>query len=83
MQIRIADHVAGSTARKAGYERDYNRFNLFVFIWTLPAILYAKWLVNVGWMVGLLPYKPMMWLLNKPSFIVKMYRKFFSRKNSG
>jgi len=75
LQIRIADQVAGSTARKAGYERDYKRFNPLVFIWTLPAILYAKWLVNVGWMVGLLPYSIMMWLLNKPSVIVKWYTK--------
>jgi hypothetical protein len=79
MQIQVADQVACSIAEEAGYPREYKSFNPGVFIWALPAILYAKWLYTVGWLVSLLPYKTMMWLLNKPSFLVKVYSKFVRR----
>lgn len=80
-QIKIADLTVGKTAEAAGYKRDFKNFNLALFLWTLPAVVYSKWLYSVGWMVGLLPYREMMWLLNKPSFIVKIYTKFFRKRN--
>lgn len=79
IQIQVADQVAGSIAEEAGYPREYRSFNPGVFIWALPVILYAKWLYTVGWLVSLLPYKTMMWLLNKPSFLVKVYSKLVRR----
>jgi hypothetical protein len=78
-QVRIADHVAGKTAERAGYRREFRKFNPGIFIWTLPAVLYSKWLYSVGWMVSLLPYKTMMWLLNKPSVLVRIYARMFNK----
>jgi hypothetical protein len=81
-QIRTADLIVGQTSEMAGYSRDFPDFNFLLYFWTLPAVLYSKWLYFVGWMVRLLPYKQMMWLLNKPSIVVMMYTWFF-RKNEG
>jgi LPS sulfotransferase NodH len=77
-QVKIADQTVGNTAEAAGYQRDYVKFNFLLSLWIFPAVLYSKWLYSVGWMVGLLPYRQMMWLLNKPSFIVKIYTRFFA-----
>jgi len=74
-QIRIAELVAGKTGKNAGYIPVNTQFSPLLRLWTFPAILYAKWLYAVGWMVSLLPYRCMMWLLNKPSVLVKMYTK--------
>ncbi|MBK7174499.1 MAG: sulfotransferase [Bacteroidales bacterium] len=79
LQIRVADLVVGSIADEAGYPREYKRFNIGIFLWSFPAIIYAKWLYTVGWMVGLLPYRFMMWLLNKPSLLVKIYTQWVKR----
>lgn len=75
-QVKIADLIVGKTAEDAGYSRDYPKFNILLYLWILPAILYSRGLYSIGWMVRLLPYKQMMWLLNKPSVVVKIYAKF-------
>ena len=80
-QIHIADMIVGKVADDAGYFREFCGFNLFLFLWAMPAVLYSKWLYSVGRMVGLLPYKQMMWLLNKPSLTVKIYSRLFRGKN--
>jgi hypothetical protein len=79
-QIRIADLVAGEMAEKAGYYRDYTRFTIFEYVWVTPAIIYTKGLYLLGKMVKILPYKWMLWLINKPSFIVGIYTRFFRSK---
>lgn len=38
-QIRVADVVAGKAAEKAGYERQYKKFNLGVYLWILPILV--------------------------------------------
>jgi hypothetical protein len=81
-QIKIADLIVGEIAEDAGYCREFTGFNLSLFLWTLPAVLYSRWLYSVGWMVGLLPYKQMMWLLNKPSIVVKIYSLLFRSGNA-
>lgn len=79
-QVQIADQVVGSLAEEAGYVRDSRRFSLVVFLWSTPAIIYAKWLYLLGYLVALLPYKTMMWLLNKPSVLVKWYSRLFHKQ---
>lgn len=79
-QIRIADAVAGKAVEEAGYVREYPGFRPGTFLWTLPAVCYAKWLYTVGWMVSLLPYDTMMWLLNKPSVLVRAYSALVRKK---
>ena len=79
-QIRIADLVVGKTAEEAGYQREFTRFSVLGFLWVAPAILYTKGLYLIGEMVKILPYKWMLWLINKPSFIVGIYTKFFGSR---
>jgi len=79
-QIRIADLVAGKTAEQAGYQREFTRFSVFSYLWVAPAILYTKGLYLIGKMVKILPYKWMLWLINKPSVIVGIYTKLFGSK---
>lgn len=79
-QIRISELVTGSAGIAAGYTPDSNGFSPGLFLWTLPAVLYAKGLYAIGWLVTLLPYKTMMWLLNKPSILVKIYSGLFRKK---
>jgi hypothetical protein len=79
-QIRIADLVAGQIAEKAGYQREFTKFTLKEYLWVTPAILYTQGLYLIGKMVRILPYKWMLWLINKPSFIVGVYTRFFGSK---
>jgi len=79
-QIRIADLVAGLTAEKAGYHREFAKFTVMEYLWVTPAIVYTQGLYFIGRMVKILPYKWMIWLINKPSFIVSVYTRFFGSK---
>ena len=79
-QIRIADLVASNTADEAGYQRIYSKFSVFDYLWVAPAILYTKGLYVIGKMVRILPYKWMLWLVNKPSVVVGIYTRLFGSK---
>jgi len=79
-QIRIADLVAGKTAEMAGYQRKTTIFSIFDYLWVAPAIIYTKGLYILGKMVRVLPFKWMLWLVNKPSFIVAIYTMLFGSK---
>ncbi len=79
-QIRIADLVAGGTATKAGYQKDNQKFFLSDYVWVAPAIAYTKGLYVIGKMVRILPYKWMLWLVNKPSIVVGIYTRLFGSK---
>lgn len=79
-QIKLADLVAGTTAEKAGYKRDFTQFRLTEHLWVLPAIVYTKGLYLLGGAVKLLPYKLMLWLVNKPSVVVGIYTSLFGSK---
>jgi len=78
-QTRIAELVAGKTAEKAGYRRVSVCFTPFEYLWVTPAIIYTKGLYVIGKMVRILPFKWMLWLLNKPSVIVKIYTRMFGK----
>ncbi len=41
-QVRVADLVAGKTAEKAGYERKHPSFNIGLYLWILPTLIYAS-----------------------------------------
>jgi hypothetical protein len=81
-RIKIADTVVGRSAEEAGYRRNYQNFNILAYLWSLPAVLYARWLYSVGWLVGLLPYRTMMWLLNKPSVVVRIYTRLVNKEKA-
>jgi hypothetical protein len=79
-QIKVADLVAGKTADEAGYQRINTKFSLLDYFRVTPAIAYTKGLYLIGKSVKVLPYKWMVWLINKPSFIVAIYTKLFASK---
>ncbi len=72
-QTRIADLVVGKTAEKAGYLRVSESFTSFEYLWVTPAIIYTKGLYVIGKLVRILPFKWMLWLVNKPSVVVRIY----------
>ena len=79
-QIRLADLVAGEIAEKAGYKRDSTKFSTFEYLWVAPALLYTQGLYVVGKMVNILPFRWMLWLINKPSLVVGLYTWLFGSK---
>ncbi|MEI6060483.1 MAG: sulfotransferase [Bacteroidota bacterium] len=80
-QVRIADLVAGRTALKAGYQRDSVKFAPAEYLWVAPAILYTKGLYVIGKLVSLLPFRWMLWLMNKPSVVVGLYTMLFKSRS--
>ena len=81
-QIRIADLVAGQTAEIAGYKREFTKFSVVDYLWVTPAIIYTQGLYLIGRMVKILPYKWMIWLINKPSVVVGVYTRFFGARTN-
>jgi hypothetical protein len=79
-QIRIADLVAGKVAERAGYQRTSIKSSILDYLWVTPAIVYTKGLYVIGKMVRILPFKWMLWLVNKPSIVVWVYTKLFGAK---
>ena len=61
-------------------ERIFSKFSLFDYLWVAPAILYTEGLYVIGKMVRILPYKWMLWLVNKPSIIVGIYTRLFGSR---
>jgi len=82
-QLHIADMTAGFLADKLGYIRIYKHFNFFLWIQTLPAILYAKHINFLGYLTDLLPYKIRIKTKEKDSILIKLYMKLFTKKNQG
>lgn len=79
-QIRTADMIAGKIAEQAGYQREFTRFSVFNYLGAAPAIVYTKGLYLIGKMVKILPHSWMLWVINKPSFVVKMYTKMKGKR---
>jgi hypothetical protein len=77
-QIRIADHVAGGWADKAGYQRRYRGFNLWIAIISLPGICYARLLYFMTKIVDKLPYRLREKILSKgPLWLAKAFLGLF------
>jgi len=80
-QIRICDQTAGHYADLAGYNREFKGFSLWIFIQSIPGILYSKLLYLATWIVDRFPYKIRMAILSKgPLFLARVYLSIFNRK---
>lgn len=75
LDIRIADQVAGASAEANGYERKYTKFNIWLWFFTLPGILYGRLYFCWGAFVDLLPWKIKMTLIHGMAAIFKPYWK--------
>jgi hypothetical protein len=79
-QVRIADLVAGKTAEKAGYARKYPAFNLGLYLWVLPALIYASLMYRLILLGDHLPYRMRNSLISALGIFLKVYWKFNERK---
>ena len=79
-EIRVADLVAGKTAEKAGYERRYPSFNLGLYLWVLPTLVYASVMYHLLLLGDHLPYKMRNSLNQALGVFLKLYWKFNKRK---
>ncbi|HLO89755.1 MAG TPA: sulfotransferase [Lentimicrobium sp.] len=79
-QIKIADLVMGGTAEEAGYERMYKKFNLLLYLWILPALIYANIMYKLIMLGDHLPYQMRNSLNKSLGIFLKLYWKFNQRK---
>jgi len=79
-QIRVADLVAGKIAEKAGYERQYTKFNPGLYLWILPTLIYGSVMYQMILLGDHLPYKWRNSLNRTLGIFLKIYWKFNERK---
>lgn len=79
-QIKIADLVMGKTAEKAGYQRMYPKFSLPLYLWIIPALLYADTMYRLIMLGDHLPYKMRNSLNRFLGIFLKVYWKINKRK---
>jgi hypothetical protein len=79
-QIRVADLVAGKTAEKAGYERQYPGFNLWLYLWILPTLIYGLVMYRLILLGEHLPHSWRNGLNQALGIFLKIYWKFNKRK---
>jgi hypothetical protein len=79
-QIRVADLVAGKTAEKAGYVREYPSFNPGLYLWIMPTLIYAAIMYRLLLLGDHLPYKMRNRLNLMLGIFLKVYWKINKRK---
>lgn len=75
--IRVADLVAGKSADKAGYKRKYPSFNLGLYLWILPTLIYASVMYRLILMGDHLPYR----MRNKLTYALGIFLKVYWKIN--
>ncbi len=80
-QVKLLDFTIGKVAEKAGYEREYTEFNIWISIIAFPGRLYAALLYIATIVIDTFPYKLRMAILIKgPLLLAKIYLSLFNRK---
>jgi len=79
-QVYTAELVAGKIGKLAGYKPTNSEFACIDYLKVLPVVLYTKGLYLIGKIVKILPFSWMLWIINKPSFVVKVYSKLKSSR---
>lgn len=78
--IRVADLVAGRSADKTGYARQFRSFDPFLYLWILPTLAYAWIMYRLILLGDHLPYRMRGWLLRRLGIFLKIYWKIHPRK---
>lgn len=78
-EIKISDLVVGRYAELWGYEKRYKKFNIFLYLWILPVLIYGVLIYKLMLLGSYLPYKFNKWMLKKMSIFLKIYLKFFKK----
>lgn len=79
-QIRVADLVAGKTAEKAGYGRQYKKFNLWLYLWIMPTLIYGSVMYRLILLGDHLPHTWRKNLNQVLGIFLKVYWKINKRK---
>jgi hypothetical protein len=79
-QIKVADHVVGKTAEKAGYQRMYPRINPFLYLWISPSLIYASIMYRLIMIADHLPHGMRNALNKSLGICLKIYWKFNKKK---
>ena len=56
-EVRMADLVAGRAAGKAGYARQFTRFDPLLFLWIMPVLIYGSIMYRLLLLGDSLPYR--------------------------
>jgi len=79
-QVKIADYTIGEYAAKAGYERQYAGFSLFIWLAAQPGINLARAIYATTWLVNRFPYKQRQYILSELPFMLgSFWKKHFQR----
>lgn len=78
--IRVADLVAGRSADKAGYQRQFRSFDPLLYLWIFPTLAYAWLMYRLILLGDHLPYRMRGWLLRRLGIFLKIYWKIHPRK---
>lgn len=78
--IRIADLVAGKYAGSFGYQRKYDRFNLGLYLWILPTLIYGQVMYNLVLFAERLPLSLSVTLSNFLAIFKKLYLRTHKNK---
>jgi len=78
--IRIADLVAGKSAEKAGYKREFSKFSLFLYLWVLPTLIYGWGMYRLLLLGDFLPYRLRNSFIRLLGIFLKFYWKINKRK---
>ncbi|MBW6459734.1 MAG: sulfotransferase [Bacteroidales bacterium] len=77
-EVMLADLAVGRTAEEAGYQRQYNRFGISLYLLASPGIILAYALAFLTLLVDKFPYQLRMLILNRgPIAVAKIFLKIF------
>ncbi|MGE5382543.1 MAG: sulfotransferase family protein [Omnitrophica WOR_2 bacterium] len=80
-QVKIADYVAGEYADRAGYQREFTKYNLLTAIEAAPGVLYARFLYFMTVIIDKFPYRLREKILSKgPLMLAKVFGKTFGKR---
>ena len=80
-QVRIADMVAGDFAEKAGYERKYRNYSLWIALLAAPGIFYAKTIYLLTNIIDRFPYRLREKILSKgPLLLARLFTRLFRKR---
>jgi hypothetical protein len=82
LEVKIADQIAGKTADKMGYCRKTTKFDMSIYIKSLPMSAYGKLLFILMRWGSMLPYKTSRYIALSLPRLVKIYSRFSEKSQA-
>ena len=80
-EVRMADQIAGKYADLLSYPRQNKRFNLGIFLRSMPMLSYNIVLLSLMILGSYLPFKVSQWWFKKSLLLLKTYLKIKGKKS--